>query len=861
MNSLLNHARQTSLAAGLFLALNAGAIDQPSNPPEAGGFQRANLEAFLENHCYECHDDLTAEGDLDLYSVGGDLSDPDVFLRWSQIFERVEKGEMPPKKKARPEQEEMVAFLSHLEVGLTGVELGLRNQYGRAELRRLSREEYANSLKDILDLPHVDFAEKLPPDGIDGHHRKSAAALDFSHVTISKYLEVADYALREALAPRINRSPKRVVRAEVNGADQLKKIVQTLYVQAKQGTAIPLNGREIDTTVTNVRGNFNKRDPGTYIDHPPLADGIVTFINNQFNHNIRMTAFDVQQTGSYKIRVHGWGTFNDHGKLLPSDRVETVAFYDTAGNVLGRCDLQPNEPNTGEATVWLKEGEPIQYLAISTPNRVVNIAKAHGEKYKHIKSYGIAIRWFELEGPLEKQWPPESHQRLLGGLKLKKSDPQPNGLPYVVKSENPKEDLRLLIGQFAERAFRRPLEKGDIDLAVQTADARIEAKESFIEALLAGYRTILTSPEFLLREEKPGQLDAWALATRLSFFLTNSPPDQGLRNAAADGSLLKKDELRRHTNRLLNSDASSRFVTHFCDYWLNLRNINLTEPDENIYPEYSGLVSESMVDETRAYFAEMIRENLGAMHVVDSDFVMINQRLADLYNIPGVQGSHIQKVNLSDDSVRGGLITQGSILKLTSNGTTTSPVVRGTYTLEHLFGDPPPPPPASVPAIEPDVTGASTIREQLEKHRAAEECASCHAKIDPPGFALESFDVMGQWRDNYRVSIERGQKGVDLSFGGKRVQYKMGANVDSAGVLPNGTTFSGIHEFRDALESYEQRIAHNLLEHLTIYATGAPLGFADRDEARQIFKGIEMEGYPVRSMIHALIQSELFRNK
>jgi len=678
MNFLLSHVRKIATVIGALFALEAGAVDQSPSPAKAGGFQRAKLEHFLERHCYECHDDLTAEGDLDLYSIADDLSEPDAFIHWSQIFERVDKGEMPPPKKDRPEHKDWESFLAHLEGGLIGVEQDLRNQFGRAELRRLSREEYANSLKDILDLPHVDFAEMLPPDGIAGHHRKSAAALDFSHVTISKYLEVADFALREALAPRINRVPTKVVRAEVNGADQLKKIVQTLYVQAKQGTAIPLNGREIDTTMTNVRGNFNKRDPGTYIDHPPLADGIVTFINNEFNHNIKMTAFDVHQTGTYKIRVHGWGTFNDHGKLLPSDRVETVAFYDAAGNVLGRCDLKPNEPNTGEATVWLKEGEPIEYLAISTPNRVVNIAEAHGEKYKHIESHGIAIQWFELEGPLDEQWPPESHQRLLGDLKLKKTEPQANGLPYVVESENPKNDLRRLIREFAENAFRRPLEKGDIALAIETANARIDAEEPFIEALLAGYRTILVSPEFLLREEEPGELDAWALATRLSFFLTNSPPDPMLRKAAADGSLTKDDVLREHAIRLLGDEKNERFVAHFCDYWLNLRNINLTEPDENIYPEYSGLVSESMVDETRVYFAEMIRENLGVMNVVDSDFAMVNQRLAELYEIPGVQGSHIQKVSLPADSVRGGLITQGSILKLTANGTTTSPVVRGT---------------------------------------------------------------------------------------------------------------------------------------------------------------------------------------
>ena len=621
-------------SAGAILSLPAVA----QTPAAPGGFDRTKLEGFLENHCYECHDDLSAEADLDLFEVGDDLSNPADFLQWSHIFERVEKGEMPPEDKDRPSEDELKAFLTHLEGGLVEVEQGYRNQFGRAELRRLSREEYANSLKDILALPHIDFAEMLPPDGLEGHHRKSAGALDFSHVMISKYLEVADHALHEALAPRIKKQPRETIRAQVKGADQLKKIVQTLYVQCKQGTGIPLNGREIDTTVTNIRGDFNKRDPGTYIDHPPLADGVVTFVNNEFNHNITMNAFDIKQTGTYKMRVHGWATLNDHGKLMPSDRVETIAFYDPAGNVLGRVDLQPNEPNTGETELYLKEGEKIEYLAISTPNRVIQIGRAHGERWKHFKSHGIAIQWFELEGPLDEQWPPESHRRLLGNLKRKASEPQANGLAYTIETEQPKVDARRLIRKFAVRAFRRPLQEGDANLAVRTANARIDAGEPFVEALLAGYRTILTSPEFLLREEKPGPLDAWALATRLAFFLTNSPPDEDLRAAADDGSLLQEEELRGHTDRLLDSRKSSRFHAHFCDYWLNLRNIALTEPDENLYPEYSGLVVESMVDETRAYFAEMVRENLGSLSVVDSDFLMVNQRLAELYNIPRSPG-------------------------------------------------------------------------------------------------------------------------------------------------------------------------------------------------------------------------------
>ena len=849
------HAR---LPGGAFRTILLAAFLHGESGVTTFAIQPAPVAGFLENYCFDCHDEDVQKGELDLTALPYSFTAKADFQRWVQLFDLVSKQEMPPKKKSQPSASERDAFLEHVASGLRTAGAHAERD-GRAELRRLSRVEYANSLKDLLALPHLDFADMLPPDGLEGHHRKSAAALDFSHVTVSKYLEVADHALQQALAPRREGQKPRIIRSELESVQGVRDTVQTLFVQLKQGTAIPLNGKRIDTTTTSIRGNFQKRDPGKFTDEPPYFDGVATFVNNKFNHVTTMKAFKVVQSGTYKIRVHGWGLLNDHGRLRPSDRVETVAFYTAEGKVLGRCDLKPNEPNTGECTVWLEAGEPIEYLAISTPNRIIKIAKHYGERYKHFRSHGIAIQWFELEGPLD-PWPPESHRRLLGDLPLVAAEPQPNGVAYKVQTEDPQGDARKLLRDFSTRALRRPLRADDLDVPFATTKNRLAAGDSFIDSLLAGYRAILTSPAFMLRAEKPGPLDAWAVATRLSFFLENSPPDEALRAAATTGELLTDEGLRAHTERLLDGPKLDRFVAHFTDYWLNVRNINLTEPDENLYPEYSGLVSESMVAETRAYFAELIRRNLGAMHVVDSDFLMINQRLAELYDIPGVSGSRIQKVSLPADSVRGGFITQGSILKLTANGTTTSPVVRGTYLLEHLLGDPPPPPPGSVPAIEPDVTGAKTIREQLVKHREDAACASCHAKIDPPGFALEGFDVMGQYRDRYRVAAERG-KGIKQKFNGAPALFKHGGKVESGGELPNGASFADINSFRNSLASYESKIAHNLLEHLVLYATGAPLGFADRPVAEDILHRLETDGYGLRSMIHAVVQSELFRHK
>ena len=846
--SYLSFALALLAGAAMFVASTDIGAEQP-------------IGQFVEQYCLDCHSGADAEADFRLDTLPLELTAANNFRVWAMVHGRIAKGEMPPEDFDQPDDDEKAALLAALGESLAGADRKRQEQFGRSELRRLSRVEYANSLKDILDLPHLEVEEMLPPDGIAHGYPKSATALDFSHVMVTRYLEVADHALWQALARRAENLPNRVVRAELKSVDGVSNTLQTLRVQLKQTTAMPLVGKKLDPTLEVYRGNFQKREPGYVRDPEPKFDGVATFMNSRSNHNIVVRRFQVKQSGYYKLRVHGWGLINDHGKLLPSDRTETVAFYSPTGRLLGRCDLPPNEPTTSEVTVWLNEGEPIEYLAISTPNENFRIGGKLIPNYNHFKSYGIGLQWFEMEGPLTKQWPPKSHRLLLGDLKLEPTEEQSNGLSYRVVTDDPINDARRLLRRFAARAYRRPARDDDVLIPMQMVRPRLRRGEPFVDALMAGYRAILTSPEFLLLHEDPGRLDAWALANRLSFFLWNSPPDAQLRAAAESGALLKDDELRRQTQRMLNDPKSSRFVEHFLDYWLDLRHIHLTEPDENLYPEYDSLLAESMVEETRAFFAEMLRSDLGADHVIDSDFLRINQRLAELYGIEEAQGTPIRKVSLPEDSVRGGLLTQGSLLKITANGTTTSPVVRGTYAMTKLLGDPPPPPPPSVPAIEPDITGATTIREQLDKHRSVALCASCHKKIDSPGFALESFDVMGTWRTHYRASLEQGEKGVNVKVSGKPARYKIGLPVDAAGELPDGSQFEDIHQFRELLASKEPQIARNLLEQFIVYATGTPVGFADRPVVDEMMSSLEKKDYGARSMIHEVVQSDLFRKK
>jgi hypothetical protein len=256
----------------------------------------------------------------------------------------------------------------------------------------------------------------------------------------------------------------------------------------------------------------------------------------------------------------------------------------------------------------------------------------------------------------------------------------------------------------------------------------------------------------------------------------------------------------------------------------------------------------------------LLRGDLPARNLITSDFAMLNERLAAHYGLPTVQGVALRRTPLPKDSVRGGLLTQAAVLKVTANGTTTSPVLRGAWIMERILGQKPPPPPASVPAVEPDIRGATTIRQQLEKHRTLESCNVCHAKIDPPGFALESFDVMGGWRDRYRSEAE-GEPAKGIAKSGQKFAFHYALPVDASGELPDGRKFHDIREFKQLLLDNEKQIARNLAQQLAVYATGAPNRFSDREEFEKILQRASSSHYGVRSLIHELVQSELFRNK
>jgi hypothetical protein len=409
------------------------------------------------------------------------------------------------------------------------------------------------------------------------------------------------------------------------------------------------------------------------------------------------------------------------------------------------------------------------------------------------------------------------------------------------------------------------VEEAEVQRYLALFKQRLEAGLGFAGAMRATYTAILASPDFVFVDEPPGRLDDHALATRLALFLWNSAPDEALRQRAARGELHRPEVLRAETERLLRDPKASRFVGAFLDYWLDLRKMSDTTPSETLYNDYylDDVLVEAAEDETRLFFADLLERDLPARNLVDSDFTFLNERLAVHYGIPDIKGVAMRRVALPAESPRGGFMTQASVLKVTANGTTTSPVLRGKWIMERVLGYTLPPPPASVPAIEPDIRGAVTIRQQLDKHRADEACAMCHRKIDPPGFALENFDVMGAWRDRYRTSSPAELYDTMGRFGknGAPLAFRLGLQVDSGGELADGRSFQDVRDLKGLLLKDEPQIARNLARQLLIYATGAAERFSDRPALEQIVQGTRANQYGVRSLVHGIVQSELFLYK
>jgi hypothetical protein len=589
---------------------------------------------------------------------------------------------------------------------------------------------------------------------------------------------------------------------------------------------------------------------------------------------IKFDKFTAPSAGRYKLRfnAHSFWAGPDSEKnwwrpsrtnITAGRTEEPVSIYaETPPRLLrklGTFVVRP-EASVSELEVYLLKGETIRPDAVRLfrsrpPGGWHNpLAEKDGQP-------GVTFRWMEVEGPIREATTAESFRLLFGDQPAKASA---DGHATVTPRQ-PAADAERLLKTFMTRAYRQPVDAKDVKRFLGVVETALKSGSPFAEAMIAGYSAVLCSPAFVTLEEKPGRLNDYALAARLSYFLRNSEPDTELRSLARAGKLGKPDVLRAQTERLLANPESQRFVDAFLDYWLDLRKATATSADAGLYPDYylDDFLVESAVDETRAFFAELIRRDLPARNVIASDFAMLNERLAGHYGVDDVRGVALQKVSLPKDSPRGGLLTQASVLKVTANGTTTSPVLRGVWMMERILGQPVPPPPAAVPAVEPDTRGATTIREQLGKHRNVESCNACHVKIDPAGFALENFDILGGWREHYRAVGDEKKDEPPKGYGknGQPFEFHDGPRVDASGNLPDGRAFQSIRDLKQLLLGDERQIARNLVNQLVVYATAAPARFGDRPAVESILDRARPHQYGVKALIHEVVQSPLFRNK
>jgi mono/diheme cytochrome c family protein len=849
-----------ALAAVSFLM--GSAMVSAAVPPEAG--------AFIQAHCADCHDSETKKGGLDLSALPFDLNSAKTFDMWVKVHDRVRDGEMPPKKETRPKGTEVAAFMKTIGQPMVAADQAREAVEGRSVRRRLNRFEYENALRDLLQAPWLQISEMLPEDGESHRFNKDGQALSVSHVQMAAYLEAAEYALRELTATRVKQPPtltKRYYAREQRSF--IGKLKFSVFNHSPERSTFPMLDTQAQPGVIDgkVPVTVGARDPAT---REREAFGVVASTYEPIE--IRFDGFVAPVSGRYRLKFSAytfwagpldakkWWT-PDRNKISPGRRDEPVTIYsETQPRLLrrlGAFDVSP-DPSVHELDVYLLAGETIRpdaaRLFRSRPPAWHNpLAEKDGMP-------GVAFRWMEAQGPIYDQWPTPGHQLLFGDLPMQ--DPSHSADKVDVVSQNPHADAERLLRKFMAVAYRKPVPDTEIKRFLTVIDAALKAGDDFADAMTSGYSAVLCSPDFVCLEEKPGRLDDDALASRLSFFLWNSSPDPQLRKLAAGGQLHQPAILRAQVERLLNDPKSSRFTDAFLDYWLDLRKIVATAPDASLYPDYylDDLLSESAEQETQLFFGELVRHDLPARNIVASDFTFLNERLATQYGIPDVAGVALRRVQLPKGSPRGGLMTQASVLKVTANGTTTSPVLRGAWVMERILGKPPPPPPPNVPAIEPDTRGATTIRAQLERHRSLATCAACHAKIDPAGFALESFDVMGGWRDHYRA-MGNGQPVVGQGHNGQKFAFHLGQSVDCSSDLPDGRHFQNILELKKLLLADQRQLARNLVQQFVVYATGAPVRFGDRPQVEAILDRAARSEYGVRSLIHELVQSDLFQMK
>ena len=765
------------------------------------------VAGFLTARCVECHAGGTAEGGLDLAALPPAGADVAADRRWARVIERVERGEMPPADAAAPEAAERRGFTEAAGHWLADAIRRRDAAEGRVRGRQLAPRELERSLYALLGID-IPLASLIPLEGRPGGYTTVAERQTVSHHRLQSHLAVVDAALDEAF--RRATSPR----------DEFVRDFAVEQIVRKNPEGRVREPELLDGAAVVWASNV------TYYGRLPVATAPA---DGWYRFRLRVRALKPPKTGGV------WCTVNTGLCVSSAPLLQFVTSFEAVA-----------EPREIEFEAWLPR---THMLEIRPGDTTLKQAKFQGGQVGAGEGGpqdvpGIAMERLRMER-IHRGADDDGVRRLLGGDLAWERDGKSGRLRPV--SRDPRVDAAALVKAFTRRAFRRPVSDAEAAPFVAFATAVLDGGRDLPAALRAAYRAVLCSPRFAYLVESPGRLDDHALAARLSYFLTGGPPDAPLQARAEAGGLADPAAIVAETDRLLAGRGLKRFVEDFAAEWLDLDQIDFTEPDHKLYREFDAVVKHAMVAETHAFLEETFRDDLPVTRFVRDDATFLDSRLARYYRIDGVKGDSLRRVSVPAGSHRGGLLTQGAILKVTANGSTTSPVVRGAWVAERLLGLEIPPPPSGVPAIEPDIRGATTIRQQLERHRSDAACAACHRLMDPVGFALENFDPAGQWRTEY-PGPQAGKKG-------------RGQPVDAADTLAGGQKFSGVDEFKQLLAAHPRRIARSLAGHLVEYGTGARLSFADRQAVEEIARTAEQRKFGARSILHAVVTHPIFTSK
>ena len=829
------------MLCGLVLAHSPPKLRAEDKPAEQ--FKTA-VKPFLQKYCVKCHGAKTQKGERRFDRLTGDIPDENALVDLQDILDLLNLGEMPPKESLQPGNEERRKVVRWLTTRIERFHRERKPSGEGAVLRRLNSREYRNTIRDLLHLNMAMFdpTAGFPRDQTTEHLDTVGDSLVTSSHLLARYLDAADRAVEKALFPaRKPTAQKWEFRDGFRQQPEIDQVFRTV-------------GKFQYMTLFDVVGA--DKHEGAYGPIHAFAQG-------------------VPHDGVYEIRLKAEAVNRQHPydpEFLGTDPDEPLRLGIVAGNhLVGALHKpQPIEPLLAEldladeqkwytVRVWLDAGYTPRFTFRNGLMDVRNLwgrllrkyPKLHpkparrgivGDRFTAIK-FGklpqIRIHEIEIEGPLYEQWPTSGQRALLGK----------NAEAILKTGEISDEQARARLTEFAAAAYRRPPADSEIDRLMQVTVARREAGRNSLQAFGDALKAALCSPGFLYLDQttKPIQnpandetaskkLSPWALASRLSYFLWASTPDEKLRRLASTGELTKADVLRTQVERMLKDEKSAAFIDGFTGSWLTLRDLGSTPPDRGQFRSfYHYDLDHAMRRETHLFVRRLIDEDLSLRNFLDSDFTYVNKPLARHYGLRPPAGNGFELVSLPNGR-RGGLLGQASVLTVTANGIDTSPVVRGVWLLENILGTPPSPPPPDVEPLDPDIRGAKTIRTQLKKHRETASCFDCHRKIDPLGFALENFDPIGRWRTSYSRQ----------------------AKVEASGELPGGQKFSDIAGLKKILVERKGPFAFALTRKFLAYATGRVIEPADRPHVDRIVGQVAKDEFGFRQLIHLIVQSDPF---